>query len=106
MGGGLVNEVAAITLDALMASGTIPARICAIKMDVEGAELGVLQGAESLVSQPELRIIFLEISAPMIKIQGATLLQLLTWLRRRGFTFWKLSAEVEQGRLVGVKKFM
>ena len=43
-------EVATRRLDSLVAAGVVPSRIDVVKIDVEGAEMAVLQGAEKTLA--------------------------------------------------------
>lgn len=56
-----------------------------IKIDVEGAELGVLVGLRGTISQPRCRLIYCEIHPELMKEFGSTAGQVLAFLQDHGF---------------------
>jgi FkbM family methyltransferase len=80
--------VPALTLDGLLAElGTPPVSL--IKIDVQGAELRVLQGAVDLLAR-DRPALFVEIDDAMLRRQGASAEELMTWLRSRGYRSYRL----------------
>ena len=78
--------VPSITLDSFVFQHSI-SRIDAIKIDVEGAELLVLQGAEKLLSDPGLRprVLMVELVSDMLKTHSATIPMILDYMHRYSY---------------------
>jgi FkbM family methyltransferase len=77
------EPVPAVTLDRLIEDAGEPA-VSLIKIDVQGAELRVLQGAERTIarSRPALLI---EVDEKALQQQGASIRQLADWLSARSY---------------------
>lgn len=78
-----VEEVPTKTLDSLVAEEDLP-RVDAIKIDVEGAELRVLQGAQRTL-QTSRPLLLLELSDRTLRMQGTSSGEVLQFLRDRGY---------------------
>jgi len=57
-----------------------------VKIDVQGKELDVLKGAESLISKSERTVVFLEFWPHGLKQNGVDPKQLLSFFQQRGFS--------------------
>ncbi len=90
---GRVETVEAIVLDSLLAELEQP--VCLIKMDIEGAELLALRGAQRLLAahQPAL---LLEVDARWMSNFGLQPEALRAWLAEQGYGCWAID---EHGRL-------
>lgn len=86
---GNANKIQVIKLDDLVAVLEIsPEQIILVKIDVEGAELGVLRGAERIIflSRP---IIMAELVDVFLRRFGGTFGEPFAWLRRYGYrAYW------------------
>jgi len=80
------EEISLITLDSLVEKHQL-ARIDVIKIDVEGAELKVLQGAHAILSTHK-PVILLEIFESVLKHQGASREAVLQHLESFGYRFF------------------
>ena len=78
--GGLNRSIPMVTLDAIC-NGLRPD---VIKIDVEGAELGVLRGAEELLARASPTLVIAVHPEPM-RAMGATPARLIAFLEARGF---------------------
>jgi len=82
-------EVTTITLDDFAAREKIE-RIDILKIDVQGGELLVLEGARGLLERGAIAVIFCEVDfAPLYENQ-AEFEELLVFLKRRGFVLYGL----------------
>jgi FkbM family methyltransferase len=70
-------------------------RVHLLKMDVEGAELGVLRGGESLFSGPNRPIMILEFEEARQAAFGASNRELGAWLVKRGYQLFRIGATLE-----------
>ena len=77
----LTVAVPSISLDSFVIKNSI-SKIDAIKIDVEGAELLVLQGAERVLSDPALRpsVLMVELVSDMLKAHSATISMVLEYM--------------------------
>jgi FkbM family methyltransferase len=89
IGGNVPIEVPSVRLDDMGLSN-----VGFIKVDVEGAELHVLKGAEQLIAENR-PILFVETVASVINAFGYTLEEMYDWLRAKGYslTFHPLNIE-------------
>ncbi len=62
-----------------------------IKIDVEGAELSVLRGMKRLLSQPCAPLLFIEINASMLALQGTTPDELVAFVEGYGYVSHKIT---------------
>jgi FkbM family methyltransferase len=76
--------VPAVTLDTFCGEHGI-ARIDLLKIDVEGAELDVLRGAQTLLESGAIGCVLFEVSPLMLEGMGHTVEEVFTYLRERGF---------------------
>ncbi|MFI5201030.1 MAG: FkbM family methyltransferase [Candidatus Kapaibacterium sp.] len=83
-GAGETIEVQAQTLDSLLEQEQING-VDLIKIDVEGAELFVLQGMEKLLSQENRPIIILEMNSGMMKLAGYSASAITSLLAGHGY---------------------
>ena len=84
------------TLDAIAAQKKLRS-VAFIKMDVEGAELLVLQGAEGFLATAPRPLVMCEFNDRRAAPYGHTSRQVYQWLRAREYRWFRLS---EQARLV------
>jgi FkbM family methyltransferase len=82
-------EVPCVTLDEYLAQHNV-ARVDFIKMDVEGAELLVLQGGEALFQRPDKPIMILEFEEARQKAFGNSCTKLYEFLHARGYQLYRL----------------
>lgn len=80
----------AVTLDRLMAEVGL-SRVDFIKLDVDGFELTVLQGAEETLQRARPRIM-LELADYTLRAQGASLQEMLELLRGHGYALYTVGA--------------
>jgi FkbM family methyltransferase len=83
-GTGEIIEVEAQTLDNLLSQEHIDS-VDLIKIDVEGAELFVLQGMENVLSRNDRPIIILEMNSEMMKLAGYTPAEITSLLAGYGY---------------------
>jgi FkbM family methyltransferase len=76
-------EVAAITLDAYCASRNV-ARIDVMKVDVEGSEAEVLDGARHLLTSGAIRSLILEFNDGHLARRGRSRREMVEWLAQHG----------------------
>ncbi len=87
-------EVQGVSLDGWSKRTGLKA-IRAVKIDVEGAELAVLHGAETVLR--EMRpILLIELNAPMLRQSGASAAMIEQLLRKRGYELRALAEEPRQ----------
>ncbi|HEX7663256.1 MAG TPA: FkbM family methyltransferase [Polyangiaceae bacterium] len=66
--------------------------IAGMKLDIEGFELEALRGAESFLARPEV-ILFCELNEKMLRKAGASVDEVVAFLRERGFSFLTVEGE-------------
>ncbi len=76
-------------LDDLVAQGQLPPRCALLKLDVQGYELAVLEGAQRLLGQVE--VVLLELNLLDLHVGVPLLHEVLAWLAARGFVAWDLA---------------
>jgi FkbM family methyltransferase len=64
-----------------------------VKLDVEGAELSVLEGAEGLFRSPHRPVILAEISDVRTGPWGYAAREIIEWLGRKGFEWFELTGK-------------
>ena len=76
------------TVDAFSADNAIP-RIDILKIDTEGYDLEVLNGARGLISDGRIQFVFVEFNEilPNVEASGGSLLQIAEFLEPNGFAF-------------------
>lgn len=86
--------VQSTTLDSLAATYAMP-RIDAIKIDVEGAELLVLQGATGIFANIQLRprVVMIELVSDMLKAHAATIPMVLEFMAQYGYQPYKVTKD-------------
>ncbi|MBK3773315.1 FkbM family methyltransferase [Azospirillum brasilense] len=90
------EEVATVTLDSLVEELNLP-RIDCIKMDVEGAEPMVVEGARRSLERWHPTVLF-EVNSAILHRRGERTDGCWERLEAMGYRFWRL----EQGRLVPI----
>ena len=70
-------------------------RVHLVKMDVEGAELGVLRGGEGLFSGPERPVLIMEFEKKRQLAFGSSCRELGAWLVDRGYALYRVGAKLE-----------
>ncbi len=83
-GQGRSVEVRTITLDSYCANLALDNKPIVLKIDVEGAELSVLRGAESLLARGNV-IIFAEVIDSLQRRAGSSCNEVLAYLRQHGY---------------------
>jgi FkbM family methyltransferase len=81
------------TLDAELTAREVGAdRIVVCKLDVEGYEQRVLDGAVTLLALPE-SIVICELNDPLLRSNGSSAQELISRLRHQGYAAWTLFGE-------------
>ncbi|WP_017305265.1 FkbM family methyltransferase [Spirulina subsalsa] len=93
------EQVEAITLDTFCQENNIET-IDFLKVDVEGAESYVFQGAEQLLAQKKARFIQFEISQKMLEGLNKTAQETFNLLAAQGYECHEITPEGEIGELV------
>lgn len=84
--GGFARVVAqATTLDSYCQENNIT-HIDLLKIDVEGAELQVLQGASAMLSAPRKPVLFIESEATILKVFGHTVQEVINYIYGFGYS--------------------
>ena len=91
-----MGEVEIVSLDSYFADSA--ARIAALKIDVEGHELAVFQGAERLIEKHSPVLVF---ECEERHLRGRSVVDVLKWLQERGYD----GSFVQTGRLVPISEF-
>ncbi|MGN6799132.1 MAG: FkbM family methyltransferase [Gaiellaceae bacterium] len=89
------RDVPAVTLDEHCAAHALTG-VDLLKIDVEGAEVDVLQGAERLLSERAVHAVMFEISLPQVEALGHASDEAFALLRAAGYECFRLRAD---GRL-------
>ncbi|MBC7964106.1 MAG: FkbM family methyltransferase [Steroidobacteraceae bacterium] len=76
--------VQATTLDSYCSENNIT-HIDLLKIDVEGAELQVLQGARAMLSAPRKPVLFIESEASIIDVFGRTVQEVINYIQGFGY---------------------
>lgn len=84
---GVAREVRTLRLDELVLTRTLPSPYL-IKVDVQGAELQVLDGASKLL--PDTELVILEASLFAIFVGGPQLYDVMRYMKERGFVAYDL----------------
>ena len=81
-------NVAAFTIDGLVAMERVT-RVCLIKIDVQGAEERVLQGARATILR-DYPAIYLELDDDALQLMGSSAARVTTWLSNFGYLIRRL----------------
>jgi len=84
------ETVPLLTLERYLEANGI-SRIDCVKIDVEGAELPVLRGAEKVLRSPDAPVILFEYPGLTAKGFGYEPAECLRWLRECGYSLWELA---------------
>lgn len=90
---GLVVDM--ISLDDFCQRESI-SRVDFLKLDVEGAEMKVLQGGESLFSTGACRVLQIELDQNNLNLQGSQECKVVAWLLERGYRLVTWSQELRK----------
>jgi len=85
-----IAETYVTTLDSVSSTQAWPPTDL-IKIDVEGLEAAVLRGAENLIERDQPIILF-EAEPESLALRGENLVDVLEWLRQRGYSVMEFSA--------------
>lgn len=80
------------TLDELVAEHAADHRPALVKIDVEGAELDVLEGAEQTIAEHR-PLLCLEVSAPQLADLGRDVAGLESWLQRHDYRLFRVDGD-------------
>ena len=83
-------------------AGQLGRRIDLIKIDVEGAELAVLRGAEQILKESKPVILF-ELLDAALRAQGSSACEVLEFLKQRGFSILRFEADGTLAPLAGLE---
>ena len=97
--GGARFDVPAETLDALLEARGVN-EVGLLKMDIEGAEVLALRGAERLFREKRVRNLLLELHPLQIGALGSSVLDLVRSLRAHGYQLWAVDHSLETTRAV------
>jgi FkbM family methyltransferase len=78
-----------VALDDLAREGHVPARCELLKLDVQGYELAVLEGAQQVLGGTE--VVLLELNLLDLHVGVPLLNEVLAWLAARGFVAWDVA---------------
>lgn len=84
--------VDSVTLDDVVASNALP-KISLLKVDVEGWELYVLWGAQSLLSSDQAPDILIEFTEATAASVGISLKEVYDWLIEQGYAFYRCNGQ-------------
>ena len=101
--GGARFDVAAEPLDALMEAHGVR-DVGLLKMDIEGAEVLALRGADRLLRGKHIRTLLLELHPPQIAALGSSVPAILAALRGYGYGLWAVDHSLETSRAVAYGK--
>ena len=102
-GQGETIKCQAKTLDSLWNEGVLGHQLPdLIKIDVEGHELHVLQGAVAITEAPGSRVFCVELNEPNLKQAGTSAQEILVWFSDRGFMAHMLN---RRGDLIPTTEF-
>jgi FkbM family methyltransferase len=96
------EDVAVRTLDDVAAEGTF-GKVAAIKIDVEGMELDVLQGARALLARDHPALV-IEVNDRALEACGASVAALEDLLIASGYTLWEISEDARLARLASLRE--
>lgn len=88
--------VEVISLDEYFSART--RKISALKIDVEGHEFAVLQGAKNILEQDKPLLVF---ECEQRHLSGTTVVEILSWLQTRGYDGWF----IQRGALRPIAEF-
>ncbi len=94
--GGRVLKVESISLDDLCHDKGID-RIGFLKLDVEGAEVSALKGAQRLLRNKAIDLIWIEVEPDNLREMGTSLDELVSLVGRVGYTFHLLGPDGSPG---------
>ena len=101
--GGTRFDVAAEPLDALMEAQGVK-DVGLLKMDIEGAEVLALRGADRLLREKRVRTLLLELHPPQIAALDSSVPAILALLRERGYRLWSVDHSLQTSRAVAYGK--
>jgi FkbM family methyltransferase len=82
------QKLALQTIDSLWAAGRMPSGCAVMKIDVDGYDLKVLQGAETFLNR-ERPVVFGEFSAHCLRWHGQSLNDINEFARERDYCVWQ-----------------
>ncbi len=94
-------EVRTARLDEILAGR----RVDFIKLDVEGGELGVLEGATGILERHRPRIL-LECTASSLAAHDVAPTQMFEWLAAHGYGLWKPADYLARGEPLDLQRFV
>jgi len=75
-----------------------------LKMDIEGAEVLALRGADRLLREMRVRTLLLELHPPQIAALGSSVAEIVRSLREHGYRLWAVDHSPETSRSVAYGK--
>jgi FkbM family methyltransferase len=98
-----IIEVKCIRLDDFCREQSID-RIGFLKIDVEGAELGVLKGAEYLLRKRAVDLIWIEVEPENLREMGDSIDDLAAFIKNVGYTFHFLQPDGSPGPPMNIRR--
>ena len=95
--GGATFEVPSEPLDALLEQRGVT-DVGLLKMDIEGAEVLALRGADRFLRERRIRTLLLELHPPQIAALNASVAEIVGALRARGYHLWAVDHSLETSR--------
>jgi FkbM family methyltransferase len=97
--GGTSFSVPSQPLDALLESHQV-SEVQLLKMDIEGAEILALRGAERLLKEKRIHRMLLEVHPQQLERLGSSASELLQLLRGHGYQLWAVDHSLRTSRAV------
>lgn len=97
-----VNSVTVLSVDSILAERPeLAARRIVMKIDVEGFEPDVIEGAQQTIERGRVALIIFEHGRDFDRqIPRQRLMKTVAWLAERGYSFWRFATENRGGVLV------
>jgi FkbM family methyltransferase len=95
--GGRKEQVRVVTLDEALGEAAVKVRL--LKLDLEGAEYGALQGASGLLGRAKPDLI-IELEPEHLRRQGASAEAVVALLRGQGYAFYRIEDDARHLMLV------
>jgi len=101
--GGTAFSVQSAPLDVLLERRGVT-EVSLLKMDIEGAEVLALRGADRLLSERRIRALLLELHPPQIAALNGSVAEIVASLRERGYHLWAIDHSLQASRATAYGK--